>query len=56
MTKSNAKILKSLTDKAGIDLIEISLYNLISRVNTSEMMDDYCWNIVQKLIFWGEDK
>ena len=53
MDKNNANILKTMSNRVGIDIISISLYNLISRVNNSQALDDYCWNIVQKLIFWG---
>lgn len=40
----------------SVDIVDLSLYELISRVNTKEEIDDGSWNIVQKLISWGDDK
>lgn len=56
MTKPNSKILKLLCEKVGIDILELSIYNLVSRVNSKETIDDECWTIAQKLIHWGDDR
>lgn len=36
MSKPNSKILKLLCEKANIDILDLSLYNLISKVNSKE--------------------
>jgi hypothetical protein len=56
MTKNNSKILKSLCEKAKIDILELSIYNLMSKVNSKETLDDECWTICQKFIYWGEER
>jgi hypothetical protein len=56
MSKVNSKILKSLCERVGIDILELSIYNLVSRVNSKETIDDECWTIAQKLIYWGDDR
>ena len=40
----------------GVDIVELSLYELFGRVNTKEDIDDEGWTIVQKLIVWGNDR
>jgi hypothetical protein len=56
MSKINAKVFRQLCEKMSVDIVDLSLYELISRVNTKEDIDDESWNIVQKLISWGDDK
>lgn len=40
----------------SIDIIDLSVYNLYSKANLSEEVDNEGWTIVQKLIYWGECK
>lgn len=56
MSKSNAKVFKHLCQIIAIDIVDLSLYELISKVNSKEDIDDQAWNLVQKLIFWGDEK
>lgn len=56
MSKNNAKVLRMLCEKASIDIIELSIYNLVSQVNSKEIINSECWTIAQKLSFWGDDK
>lgn len=55
MSKPNSKVLKSLCERAGVDILELSLYNLMSRANSREQLDDEAWTIAQKLIHWGDN-
>jgi hypothetical protein len=55
MSKPNSKVLKSLCERAGVDILELSLYNLMSRANSRDQLDDEAWTIAQKLIHWGDD-
>lgn len=56
MSKTNAKVFRQLCEKMSIDIVDLSLYELIGRVNSQEAIDDESWNIVQKLISWGDSK
>ncbi len=56
MAKNNTKVLRMLCEESAIDIVEISIYNLVSQVNSKEVMTSECWTIAQKLIFWGEER
>jgi hypothetical protein len=56
MGKADAYILKRLCEVMSIDIIELSFYNLYSKINLNDEIDNESWIIVQKLIYWGEDR
>lgn len=56
MTKPNARILRRLCTRMGVDIVELSLYELAGKLNSEEEMEDAQWDIVLKLIFWGQDR
>lgn len=39
----------------GVDIVDLSLYELFGRVNTKEDVDNEGWTVVQKMIFWGSN-
>ena len=53
MNKTNSLVFNRLCRHMGVDIVELSLYELFGRVNTKEEVDNEAWTMVQKLIFWG---
>ena len=56
MSKPNALILFTLCKEMEVDIIELSVYELLGRVNTQETIEEDGWNICQKIGYWIEDE
>lgn len=56
MSKTNSIILLKLCSKISVDIIELSLYELIGKINSKEDIDDESWTIIQKLVVWADNK
>lgn len=45
MSKQDSKIIKSLSERARVNIFELSLYNMISKAKSTEQLDDEAWTI-----------
>lgn len=56
MSKPISLTLQKLCQQMSVDIVELSLYELIGKTNSNEDIDDDSWNIIQKLIYWSDEK